>query len=179
MLFFVTLISFAIVGCISGSCVYNITGDRRCKHTFNTSSSVTTKFYEVGEVWNDKPCVECRCNIASYHIHLNCSLLTPHGFPEPVEVETYFEDIDRNNPPPSCPLGFTEMKESNKHLPSLLLIVYRIIESVATSCCNKQTIAILPAECEAIPHDSDSCKYRYVLKSSNNVECPGNIIVSG
>ncbi|XP_077971058.1 uncharacterized protein LOC144425605 isoform X2 [Styela clava] len=138
--------------------------------------SIIMKFYEIGEVWNNGPCIECQCNIASYQI-LNCSLVSENGLPGPAKVETVIEDTDRFHFPSSCPPNFTEMKESNKHLPSIMFVVYRTIKNVATSCCDKQT-AILPDECEAIPDETDPCKQKYVLRFDNTIECPVDIAIS-
>ncbi|XP_039263621.2 uncharacterized protein LOC120339535 [Styela clava] len=170
---FITLISFTIVGCIHAfPCLsHGTTGGRRCEHTLISAPVFeATKFYEVGEVWDDGICVECRCHPVTYRT-LNCSLMTRHGIPGPDKVRSFYEDIDIL--PSSCPTGFIEMKESSKHLPSLMFLVFRTIETVETRCCSRYQLASFPDECEAIPHDSDPCKDKYVLKSNNTVECPG------
>ncbi|XP_077972130.1 uncharacterized protein LOC144427186 [Styela clava] len=175
---FGSLISFAIVGCINASCTYDISGDTWCRHTSTTPTSRFTNFYEVGEVWNDGPCVECRCHPVTYRTHLNCSLLVEDGKTGPDEVETYFINLG-NVYPTSCPFAFTQVTDSNKHLASQLFVVYRFVDTVATSCCDRMQLAVLPDDCEAIPDDSDQCIFKFVLKSNNNIECSGNMAMSG
>ncbi|XP_077968582.1 uncharacterized protein LOC144422710 [Styela clava] len=168
---FITLISFPIVGCINAACIYHGTAEGRiCKHFPNiTPVFRVANFHEVGEVWDDGICVECRCHPVTYRT-LNCSLMTRHGIPGPDKVQSFYEDIDIL--PSSCPTGFIEMKESSKHLPSLMFLVFRTIETVEARCCSTYPLARFPSECEAIPHDSEPCKDKYVLKSDNTVQCP-------
>ncbi|XP_077968376.1 uncharacterized protein LOC120325812 isoform X3 [Styela clava] len=171
----VWIVTFA---CVNAACNHGETQlGQGCLHTTKTDSMTFTQFHHVGQKWNSGPCLECSCDPVTYETYLNCTLPVQNALPTTKETKTYFINLE-NIHPTSCPFGFTTVTDKNKDERSEVFVVYRIVDSVAWSCCNNMENPTIPDECEAILLPN-GCQHEFVLKADNSLPCPGPVSAVG